>query len=110
MNYTKEMTEAMIEQYEKNPTRETVKALAERFNKSEKSVIGKLAKEGVYRREQYTSKTGEKPITKLELVGILGQEPGIEERKLVGLEKTPKLTLKYVVEYIQKINNNNKEG
>ena len=54
--------------YSANPTRETVEELADELGKSIKSVIGKLSREGVYQKTEYLTKTGEKPITKKELV------------------------------------------
>ena len=68
MNYTKDQTEYMIEKYKTDPSRDTVEELADEFSKSIKSVIGKLSREGVYRREVYKTKSGENPVTKLEIV------------------------------------------
>lgn len=99
MNYTKEQTEYITKKYEENPSRDTVKELAKELKKSEKSIIGKLAKEGVYRRESYLSKTGEKPITKDELVAQLEE---VLEIDLQGLQKSPKLTLKALVDRIHR--------
>ena len=94
MNYTPETTEYIKEQYQKDPTRETVDRLAKELGKSPKSVIGKLSREGVYRREVYVSKTGEPPITKIELVAEIAHMLGKEEEDFPGLDKAPKLTLK----------------
>ena len=47
LNYTQEMVELMTEKYSANPTRETVEELAEELDKSIKSIIGKLSREGV---------------------------------------------------------------
>ena len=93
-NYTEEMTEAMIREYTEKPTPETVEMLAEMFDRSKKSIIGKLSREGVYRREVYVSKTGEKPITKMEIVNNIAEGLGIESTNLAGLEKSPKAALK----------------
>ena len=64
VNYTEEQVAVMIEKYSNNPTRETVEFLAEEMDKSIKSIIGKLSREGVYKKTEYVTKTGEKPITK----------------------------------------------
>ena len=40
VNYTEEMVNAMIEAYTKEPTRDTVNALAQQFDKSEPSITG----------------------------------------------------------------------
>ena len=68
MNYTNDQTDYMVEQYKNKPSRITVDRLAKELNKSPKSIIGKLSREGVYRRSVYKTKTGETPVTKIELV------------------------------------------
>lgn len=93
-NYTEEQTKYMIEVYSKNPERGTVEMLAQELDKSTKSIIGKLSREGVYRRESYVTKTGEKPITKVELVASIADSLGVSVDSLEGLEKTPKGVLK----------------
>jgi len=93
MNYTKEQTEYIKGEYVLNPSRETTKRLAEELDKPEKSIIGKLSKEGVYRRQVYTTKRGEVPITKKELVILIADKLEIDVEKLLGLEKSPKLVL-----------------
>jgi len=96
MNYTKDQTEYMIEKYKTNPSRDTVEELADAFSKSIKSIIGKLSREGVYRREVYRTKTGENPVTKVEIVSNIADALGIEIDNLAGLEKAPKATLKAI--------------
>ena len=54
-NYTDEQTAKMVGAYLDVPTRETVDKLAEEYGRSTKSIIGKLSREGVYRREVYVS-------------------------------------------------------
>lgn len=100
MNYSKEMTSKMVEEYSNAPNRQTVAILAKEFGKSEKSIIGKLSKEGVYQRSVYVTKTGEKPVTKAELVEEL--ELKLEIDDLSGLEKAPKTALKSLLEAICK--------
>ena len=94
MNYTEEQTEYLVEQYKAVPTMETVQYLAEELGKTTKSIIGKLSREGVYKRAVYKSKSGQLPITKVELVNNIAENLGIEVENLVGLEKSPKATLK----------------
>ena len=100
VNYTEQQVKEMVEQYTEQPTRETVENLAEVMNKSIKSIIGKLSREGVYKKTEYTTKTGEKPITKLELVEELAELLEIETTVLAGLEKAPKTALKALREAI----------
>jgi len=94
MNYTDKQTEYMVEHYTSCPNMETVEYLAEKLGKTTKSIIGKLSREGVYKRAVYKSKSGESPITKLELVSNISENLGIEVESLAGLDKAPKATLK----------------
>jgi len=93
-NYSEEDTKKMVQAYLAEPTKETVEILAETLERSKKSIIGKLSREGVYRREVYVSKTGESPITKIEIVSNIAEGLGIENTALAGLEKSPKTALK----------------
>jgi hypothetical protein len=93
-NYTDEQTVMMVGAYLDQPTRETVDNLAETLGRSTKSIIGKLSREGVYRREVYVSKTGESPITKVEIVNNIAEGLGLESTTLAGLEKSPKTALR----------------
>ena len=79
--------------YEADPTPETVKWLADKLEKSSKSIIGKLSREGVYKRSIYVSKNGSAPITKIELVKTIAYNLDLDEVKLEGLEKAPKQVL-----------------
>lgn len=97
MNYTKEQTELMVAEYIRSPTAETVEELATRLGKSKKSIIGKLSREGVYRREGYKTKTGEDPVTKVQLVAEIAESLRLEIDEVIGLEKAPKATLKRIV-------------
>ncbi len=99
-NYSEEQVEYMVEKYNLTPSRETVEALAVEFSKSPKSIIGKLAREGVYQKAEYVSKTGEKPITKIEIVREIAQTLNLDENNLTGLEKAPKGVLKLLCENI----------
>ena len=98
VNYTPEMVDLMKSRYSANPTRETVEELAEELDKSIKSVIGKLSREGVYQKTEYLTKTGEKPVTKRELVEKVSEILGVEYQALAGLEKSPKSSLKLLEE------------
>ena len=94
MNYTEEITAFLVEKYTENPCMETVVLLAAKYDKTVKSIIGKLSREGVYKRAVYKSKSGELPVTKVELVNNIAENLGVEVESLVGLEKSPKSTLK----------------
>ena len=85
MNYTELSTKYMVQEYTADPTRETVEKLAEELDKSIKSVIGKLSREGVYRREIYKTKSGETPVTKVEIVSSIAESLGLDGDTLLSL-------------------------
>ena len=95
-NYTEEMTQKLITEYLDAPSRTTVEKLAAEYNRSLKSIIGKLSREGVYQRESYKTKTGEKPITKIELVHQIAESLEVDPEELLGLDKAPKQALKFL--------------
>lgn len=101
MSYTPEETEYVVKIYKENPTRETVEALATKLERSTKSIIGKLSREGVYRKSEYLTKTGEKPVTKLELITEVEDILQLETGELEGMEKTPKPILKRLLEALR---------
>ena len=98
INYTPEQVIWMSNLYNQTPSRQTVESIAKELDKSTKSVIGKLAREGIYQKAEYKSKTGEKPITKLQLVSNLAAILELETDELAGLEKAPKGVLKLLCE------------
>ena len=102
VNYTPEQVEHMIEAYTKTPSRETVENLAEELDKSIKSIIGKLSREGVYKKTVYKTKTGENPETKKEIVEELATWLDIKYEAVAGLEKSPKAALKLLRESLRK--------
>ena len=83
----------MVARYSAKPDRDTVNELAEELGKSIKSIIGKLSREGVYRRQVYTTKQGTPPVSKAELVAEIASYLDFEPEELLGLDKTPKLIL-----------------
>jgi hypothetical protein len=99
-NYSSEQVSFMIKKYQAKPDRETVDKLAEELNKSIKSIIGKLSREGVYRKAVYKTKTGELPVTKAELIIKIADTLNANSEKLKGLEKAPKQELKYLYELL----------
>ena len=94
INYTQEQVDLMKEKYTSNPSRETVEELAETLDKSIKSIIGKLSREGVYKKPVYKTKTGEDPETKKEIVQEIAEKLELDYGLVAGLEKSPKSALK----------------
>jgi len=109
MNYSEEDVRLMKNAYAAAESVEARKAcvvgLAKKLNKPEKSIISKLAKEGVYIPAIRVSKvTKGKPKTKEELTKQISAQldpEGVESPDwLVGLEKAPKLVLLRLLENI----------
>ena len=100
-NYSAAQVNFMIDEYSANPNRETVDRLADELNKSIKSIIGKLSREGVYQKAIYKTKTGEVPITKSEIILNIADVLDANGERLKGLEKAPKQELKYLYSIIK---------
>ena len=86
-NYTEQQTKEMVAQYEANPTKDTVVAIAEKLGKNTRSVIAKLSREGVYKAQPRTTKRGEPVVLKQELVNIIQEHFGDEFPSLVKASK-----------------------
>ena len=100
-NYTDAQVAIMISVYQANPTRKTVDMLAKDMDKSIKSIIGKLSREGVYQKAIYKTKSGEVPMTKQEIILAMATALGIDSSKIMGLEKAPKQDIKFIYEVIK---------
>lgn len=95
--YTPEEVEYLTEEYSKDKCIETVERLAAELKKPKRSIIGKLSRLGIYEKTRYTSKTGELPVTKRELVANLASKLEIPLERVEGLEKAPKQAIKYLL-------------
>ena len=104
-NYTDAQVENMVSIYTATPTRETVNSLAKDMDKSIKSIIGKLSREGVYQKAIYKTKSGEVPMTKAEIIMSMAELLDIDSTKIMGLEKAPKQDIKYIYEIIEERQN-----
>jgi hypothetical protein len=98
VNYTPEQTAEMVATYVANPTADTVAFLAAGMGKTVKSVVAKLAREGVYKKAEYVGKTGEKPVTKEALVAQLADALGVPAEQLNGVEKATKSALRLILD------------
>ena len=102
-NYTDEQVQYMVKKYTAEPNRNTVDELALKLNKSIKSIIGKLSREGVYQKAIYRTKTGEIPMTKGEIIVSIAELLEADYSKIAGLEKSPKQDLKYLLDVCRRI-------
>jgi hypothetical protein len=97
VNYTPEMTSALVEAYKANPTKETVATFATKFGKTTKSVVAKLSREGVYVKATPTAKDGTPVAKKDTLVETIATAMNVPSEQLDGLEKAPKNVLKLIL-------------
>lgn len=93
VNYTPEMTATMVEAYTTNPSKETVEKLAGAYGRSVRSVVAKLSREGVYKKAERLTKTGEPVTKKNQLADALGLMAGLTEPEITSLEKVNKTAL-----------------
>lgn len=91
MSYSISDRDLLVAEYTAIPTQDTVNKMVILLEKSKRSIVGKLSKEGIYRREVYRTKRGAIPVTKAELVIQISDIQGLE--LLEGLEKAPKQVL-----------------
>ena len=102
--YTEEQTKYMIEFYQAAADKlAAVLQLAEQLDRPKKSIIGKLSKEGVYQKIKYKTKGGEDPVTKKEMLAELAELLEIDLEDIQGMEKSPKLELKLILDKIKLI-------
>lgn len=99
-NYTNEMVDAMVAEYSSNPTKDTVSALAREFNKSTRSIVAKLVREGVYKAQPRTTKTGAPVVRKSEIVAEISSELGATAG-FPSLEKASKADLQNLLALVQ---------
>lgn len=90
VNYTPEMTEKVKAEYLAGTA---VESIAEMTGKTVKSVIAKLTREGVYKRKEYVSKTGEKPVKKDAHADAIGAVLNMSENEIESLTKANKTAL-----------------
>jgi|TARA_B100000085_G_scaffold123747_1_gene112618 hypothetical protein len=95
-NYTQEMVDTISSDYSANPTRATVDALAEKFDKTPRSIIAKLSALGIYVKAERVTKRGEPVVRKDELVAQVQSSFG---RELPSLNKMTKVDLQNIIEF-----------
>ena len=86
-NYTQEMVDVISSTYSDAPTRATVDSLAEKFDKTPRSIIAKLSALGIYVKAERVTKRGEPVVRKDELVAQVQTTIGIELPSLVKMTK-----------------------
>jgi hypothetical protein len=91
--YTPEQTFKLISAYKESPTTETVNSFAVKFGKTVKSVVAKLSREGVYKKAEYTTKSGDKPESKKAIADEIGNFLKMDEGNISSLTKANKKAL-----------------
>ncbi len=94
VNYTDAQTADLLKKFASG---ETVANLAVAFNKSTRSIIAKLSREGVYKAKEKTTKTGEPIATKLEIAEKICDFANLPFDRAESLAKTDKQTLLGIV-------------
>jgi hypothetical protein len=95
-NYTVEQTAELVAAYVAAPTKETVEAFATKFAKSARSIVAKLARENVYKKPEYVTKNGEKPVKKDSVADAIGAILKLSEADTDSLAKANKKALQAV--------------
>jgi ABC-type phosphate transport system substrate-binding protein len=95
VNYTAEQTAAIITAYQAG---ETVEALAEQFQKSVRSIVAKLSREGVYKKKEYKTKNGESVVKKDAHADAIGAILKLPENDIESLTKCNKNALRAIFE------------
>jgi hypothetical protein len=90
VNYTPEQTVQMVADYQAGVT---PAAIAEKMGKTVRSVVAKLSREQVYKKKEYTTKTGEKVQKKDETADAIGAVLKMTEAEIESLTKANKTAL-----------------
>ena len=97
VNYTDEQTEQLIKVYTSASTDEeraqAVAQLQQDLNKSSRSIVGKLNREGVYIKPQPRTKTGGKIERKSQIVAEIAALTGNSQESLDSIESGTKSAL-----------------
>lgn len=88
--YSAEDSTRMTDEYQKDPSQETVERLAAEFDVTPRSIIAKLSSLGVYQRKRYLNKSGLPPVKKASLADQLGKMLKLHDFEIEQLEKLSK--------------------
>ena len=96
VNYTPEQTAELVAAYVADATEATIATFAEKFGKTARSIIAKLSREGVYKKKEYQTKTGEAVQKKNELADAIGAVLKMTEPEITSMEKVNKTALQKI--------------
>jgi len=95
-NYTPEMTAQIVGAYKSG---QTVEAIASETGKSTRSIVAKLAREGVYHAKT-KAKAGQ-TVRKAELITEIAHSIGTNEELIESLEKATKEALELIARAVR---------
>lgn len=96
-NYSEETTSKLLEAWEKSTQdQDAVASLATMFGKTTKSIVAKLSREKVYKKQEYKTKTGEKPVSKEDHVANIATLLNVDLETIESLTKANKNVLALV--------------
>lgn len=98
VNYTPEQTAKMVADYQAGVT---VDQIAEALGKSVRSIVAKLSREGVYKKKEYKTKTGEAVVKKDAWADYIGEALGLTEADTESLTKANKTALAKIADFIK---------
>lgn len=93
VNYTAEQTAKILADYAAG---KTTKEIASETNRSERSIVAKLSREGVYKKKEYVTKQGEKVEKKDQTAEAIGAILLMTEAEVESLTKANKSALKKI--------------
>jgi hypothetical protein len=95
VNYTAEQTAQIVADYQAGVP---VEQIADVMAKSVRSIVAKLSREGVYRKKEYVTKTGERAVKKDAHADAIGAILRLAENDVESLTKANKSALKAIFE------------
>lgn len=95
--YSIEQLEFIKSEYLEDPSRATLEFLAQKFDSSVRSMASQLTRMGIYKKLSYTTKTGERPVSKSEMVEMIASALDVPSEVLDGLDIAPKTALRYIL-------------
>ena len=96
-NYSESMIAEITAKYSADPVRATVDALADKFDKSPRSIIAKLSALGIYQKAERVTKRGEPVVKKEFFVNAVNERLG---RELPSVAKMTKVDLQALLELL----------
>lgn len=95
LNYTPEQTAQIVGAYTAG---ESVESIAQSLGKSVRSIVAKLSREGVYKKKEYKTKTGESVVKKDAHADAIGAILKLPENDIESLTKANKAALRAIFE------------